>query len=156
MALEISFALLSNHPEVRSVVADWLRSEWPSWYGAGGRGSADEDVRQYSQVNQLPLGLVAFADGVPCAFGVLKEDQVPGFEDAAPWLGAGYVLPSLRGQGVGLSLVRALESEAVRLGYKSVCCATSTAQSLMARAGWSYAGASSLGGKQVAVYQSAP
>jgi GNAT superfamily N-acetyltransferase len=156
MAVEVSFGLLAVHPQCQSIVAQWLRSEWPSWYGAGGPGNAEEDVHRYCQVDQLPLGVLAFADGVPCAFGSLKEDNVPGFEHATPWLGAGYVVPELRGRGIGLGLVRALEGEAARLGYTSPCCATSTAHSLMARAGWSYAGASSLGGSNVAIFQKAP
>jgi len=156
VALELSFSLLAQQVQSHPVVAEWLRSEWPSWYGPGGGGNADEDVRRYSQVNQLPLGLLAFTQGAPCAFGALKQDSVPGFEHAAPWLSAGYVIPSLRGQGVGLSLVHAMEAEARRLGYVGVFCATSTAQSLMARAGWSHAGVSFLGGKQVAIYQRAP
>ena len=153
--LEVSYSLLAEHVESHAVVAKWLRSEWPSWYGPGGGGNSVEDVRRYSQVNALPLGLLAFVQRTPCAFGALKQDSVPGFEHAAPWLGAGYVIPSLRGQGVGLGLVRALEVQARRLGYRSVYCATSTANSLMARAGWSHAGDSSLGGKPVAVYRKA-
>jgi hypothetical protein len=154
-ALEVAYSLLALHDRCRVVVAEWLRAEWPSWYGPGGSGNADTDVLEYAQDNQLPLGVLAFAAGAPCGFGALKRDTVPGFEGTAPWLGAGYVIPSLRGRGVCLGLVRALEAQAWRVGYKSVYCATSTAGSLMARAGWLLVGESSLGGKTVAVYRSA-
>jgi GNAT superfamily N-acetyltransferase len=103
----------------------------------------------------LPLGILAFSRGTPCAFGALKQDRVPGFEHAGPWLGAGYVIPSLRGQGIGLALIAALEAEAARLDCRNIYCATSTAQSLMARAGWSSVGACVLAGRQVAVFKSA-
>jgi GNAT superfamily N-acetyltransferase len=101
------------------------------------------------------MGLLAFHQGAPCAFGVLKQDAVPGFESAEAWLGAGYVVPPLRGQGLGLRLIQALEAEARRLGCAEVFCATATAQSLMERAAWSKAGDSLLGGQPVAVYRRA-
>jgi GNAT superfamily N-acetyltransferase len=154
--LEVTLSLLAEHAQLHAVVAGWLRSEWPSWYGPDGSANADDDVRRCSQVDQLPLGLLAFVQGTPCGFGVLKQDLVPGYEDATPWLGAGFVVPSLRGHGIGLRVVHALEAQAQRMGYPHVYCATSTAQSLMERAGWSHAGDSSLGGKHVAIYRSAP
>lgn len=151
-----TFSLLAEHPHTRAVVAEWLRSEWPDWYGPGGHGNAVEDVRNYSQVDQLPLGVLAFSHGVPCGFGALKRDVVPGFEHAAPWLGAGYVIPAMRRKGIGIGLVHALEAQAMHLGYSTLYCATSTAQSLMLRAGWSRTGTSCLGGKPVSVYLRMP
>lgn len=153
MPLELSISHLAAHAEAHPLVAGWLRSAWPSWYGPGGHGDAETDVRRYSQLDALPLGLLAFHQGAPCAFGVLKQDTVPGFEQAQAWLGAGYVVPPLRGQGLGLRLIHALEAEAGRLGFAEVFCATATARSLMERAAWSRVGESLLGAQQVAVYR---
>lgn len=150
------FALLVDHPQVQGTVAQWLVSSWPAWYGREGHdglANALGEVLRYSQADALPLGIVATVDGMPCAFGALKRDLVPGFEHAQPWLGAGYVVPSMRGLGLGLRMVGALELHAARLGFTDVWCATSTAGSLMQRAGWSGAGTSELGGQGVGVFQ---
>lgn len=152
----LTFAPLAGHPGLRGLVAAWLRSEWPAWYGPAGPGQADDDVARYGRAHGLPHGLLAFADGRPCAFGVLKPDAVPGFEGRGPWLGAGYVEPALRGRGIGLALVQALQDEAARLGHERLWCATSTAPSLLQRAGWHRAGSSVLGGADVAVFESPP
>lgn len=153
MKSKLRFALLAEQPELHAQVSQWLREEWPAWYGSGGPGDAQGDVRRYAQATEVPLGLLGFMDDQACAFGAIKRDTVPGFEDRGPWLGAGYVLPSLRGQGLGLELLRALEVQAKRLGHEALFCATATAQALLERAGYLNVGHSSLGAQTVAIFQ---
>lgn len=153
MSSEPSFALLAAHTRLFPHVSQWLRTEWPTWYGSSGPGDADADVQRYAQTEQVPLGLLGFIDGQVCAFGALKHDKVPGFEERGPWLGAGYVLPNLRGKGLGLELLKALEVQAKRLGHDSLFCATATAQSLLERADYLNIGSSTLGEQTVAIYQ---
>lgn len=149
----LCFARLADHPACQPVVCAWLQAQWPGWYGPDGPGDVQADVRRYGQADGLPAGVLAFAQGVPCGFGALKDDRVPGFEPAGPWLGAGFVLPAWRGQGVGLALIRALEAEAARQGCPALFCATATAGTLLRRAGWAEAGTSRLGHQDVVVFR---
>ena len=128
---------LSLHLGLMPVVASWLRSEWPAWYGPEGAGDADADLLRYAQAGAgIPLGMVALRDGQPCGFGALKADGMPPGTLLGPWAGAGYVPPALRGQGLGALLLRALVREAAVLGFERVHCATRSANTLLLREGW--------------------
>lgn len=133
----LSFQPLFQVPHLKALVAAWLLSEWPDWYGVGGAGHLDSDVKALADSEaQLPVGIVAFDDGVPIGFGALKQESLSTHAHWAPWAAAGYVEPSRRGQGVGAALLRALAEHAKAMGYTGVYCGTSTAASLLRRAGW--------------------
>ena len=154
--MSVTVARLSRHRELVPLVASWLRSEWPAWYGPSGRGDAEQDALQYAQsTSELPLGLVAFLDGVPVGFGALKNDGVPADSARGPWAGAGYVRPEARRRGIGANLLQALVSEAKAMGYSRIYCGTRTAGSLLVRQGWHKLEVVAHGGEQVDVFQSA-
>ena len=46
------------------------------------------------------------------------------------------MLPACRGRGIGAALLQGLVAKAHELGHEHVYCGTSTAQSLLTRAGW--------------------
>jgi GNAT superfamily N-acetyltransferase len=128
---------LSRHPEHQPLVASWFRAEWPGWYGPGGRADADVDVRDYAGEGRLPVGVLALLDGTPVGFAVVRATSLPSHPHLTPWAGAGYVLPELRGRGIGARLLAALEDEARELGFERLYCSTGTAARLLERAGWS-------------------
>lgn len=133
----LHFRPLSQLPELKPLVSSWLLSEWPSWYGAGGEGDLEGDVEAFAASgHQLPVGLVVFLGESPIGFGSLKQESIKSHPHLFPWAASGYVLPGHRGQGVGAFLLRSLESHAKLLGYPQVFCGTSTATSLLVRAGW--------------------
>ena len=155
MTQRVIIERLSEHRDLVPLVASWLQAEWPDWYGTSGKGSAHEDVLEYAGAGKtIPFGVVAFRDGVPCGFGALKNDAIPPGSDRGPWVGAGYVLPELRGQGIGALVLRALTGEARRLGFLHVYCGTSTSTSLLRREGWRELEVVPHEGAQVVVFQS--
>ena len=127
---------LVERRDLLPTVQAWFEAEWPTYYGPGGRGSAQHDLRAYANRGSLPVGLVALRRGAPCGFAALKADSLPTHLHLLPWVGAGYVEPSLRRQGIGHELLLALEVEARALGYACIYCATATAVSLLRRSGW--------------------
>ena len=146
---------LSAHRDLVPLIASWFQAEWPDWYGTSGKGCVRDDVLKYASGGEtIPFGVVAFHGGVPCGFGALKNDAVPPKSDRGPWVGAGYVLPELRGQGIGALVLRALTREARRLGFVHVYCGTSTATSLLIREGWQELEVVPHEGAQVVVFQS--
>lgn len=129
---------LRHYAEFISVLARHFETEWPEWYGPSGPGDASKDLTSFANPEGvLPAGVVAIsASGQPSGVAALKQTGIAQFHHLSPWAGAGYVLPELRGKGIGAALLAALLAEARRLGHNSVYCATSTAESLLRRQGW--------------------
>lgn len=125
-------------PKVRHLIATvscWLLSEWPNWYGASGPGHLHADLTAFAASElALPIGFVAFDDGIPVGFGALKVESIPSHRHLAPWAAAGFVLPECRGRGIGALLLQALVAHAKTLGHEHVYCGTSTSVSLLRRA----------------------
>jgi GNAT superfamily N-acetyltransferase len=153
--MELSVSRLASHPEALPVIAEWFRGEWPDWYGPGGAGVAEEDLLAYSNECSLPVGVVVFCDGALCGVAALKAKSIPSHSHLTPWAAAGFVLPALRGQGIGAALLSAVEVEARALGYKCIYCGTSTAVSLLRRAKWRLVETVQHEGKGVSIYEKA-
>lgn len=127
---------LALHREVLPILRAWFESEWPTYYGVGGRGNAQRDLEAYANQSGLPFGVVAFRDGSVCGVAVLKAESIATHAHLSPWAAGGVVRRDLRGQGIGEQLVLALEREAKAMGFRRIYCGTKTAESLLRRAGW--------------------
>jgi GNAT superfamily N-acetyltransferase len=133
---DIVIAPLAAHPEVLPLLCEWFEAEWPSYYGAGGRGNALHDLQSYANAGTLPVGLVAFSQDGVCGVAALKAASIASHAHVSPWAAAGLVHPAMRGQGIGGKLLAALEEQARSLGFSRIYCGTSTAESLLQRCGW--------------------
>lgn len=127
---------LALHPEVLPVLQRWFELEWPSYYEAGGPGSAQQDLQAYANLDGLPYGVVAFRDGSLCGVAALKAESIASHAHLSPWAAAGVVRRDLRRQGIGQQLVLALERRAETMGFDRIYCGTSTAERLLQRIGW--------------------
>lgn len=128
---------LWRHPGLVPTVADWMREEWPGWYGPGGPGDADADAAAFAaSPTALPLGLLVWEDGEPVGVAALKAQSLPSHTHLGPWAAAGLVRPARRGRGLGAALLRALTHQAAALGHPWLYCGTSTAATLLQRQGW--------------------
>ena len=138
-------------------VSAWLLSEWPDWYGPDGPGDLSGDVEAFARSDSaLPVGLIICRDGEPIGFGALKRESIPSHAHLTPWAAAGYVVPSCRGQGAGAFLLRALVERAATLGFPRVHCGTSTAVTLLRRAGWQEFEVITHAGKPLSLFSSRP
>lgn len=137
-ATGLHITTLHGHPALLPTVCDWFMGERPRWYGPGGPGDVEADVAAMAaSPDILPLGLVAWRDGQAVGVGALKAQSISSHPHLGPWAAAGYVLPALRGQGIGAALLTALAAHAARLDHARVYCATRTAVRLLSRCGWS-------------------
>ena len=130
---------LRLRPEFCAFFAQHFESEWPNWYGAGGKGDARKDLEAFANPEgNLPVGVIALDDaGLPVGIAALKATSIATHAHLSPWATAGYVVASRRRAGIGARLLSALLAEAQRLGFHTVYCATATARSLLEREGWS-------------------
>ena len=136
-------------PELRRL----FEAEWPSWYGPGGRGSADDDLRAFSTASGLPFGVVALRGNEVCGVAALKAESIPSHRHLTPWAAAGLVKRSLRGQGIGSALLAALEAQARERGHRAIHCATATSESLLQRRGYRLLERVGHEGQDLGVYQ---
>ena len=147
---------LARHRGFIPVVTRWFIAEWPSWYGPDGPGNVAEDLEAFAASEQcLPVGFLVFEGHEPIGAGALKATSIPSHPHLSPWAAAGFVLPQHRGKGVGSFLLQELVVKARQLGYEPVYCGTSTAKSLLARAGWSVVAVTELEGKDLTIFQRA-
>ena len=148
---------LRKHPGFIGEFARRFEAEWPAWYGPGGPGSARHDLEAFANAaGELPVGVVAFDfDGRACGVAALKATWIPAYTHLSPWAAAGYVLPELRGQGIGALLLAALAVEGRRLGYGKIYCGTAGSRSLLQRKGWQLLEEAFHDGKPIGVFATA-
>ena len=103
----------------------------------------------------LPVGLLVFECGRPIGAAALKADSIPSHMHLGPWAAAGFVTPEHRGRGVGAFLLKGLVAKSQELGFSSIYCGTSTANSLLERTGWQLIETTRLQGKSLGIYRSA-
>ena len=70
-----------------------------------------------SNVDEIPLTLIALSGTVPVGTVSLVESDLPGREDLTPWLASLLVPRELRRQGIGTALVERALTLAAELGY---------------------------------------
>jgi len=150
----VSVELLALHPGALPTLVAWYEGEWPLWYGSG-RGDATRDLQAFSNQGCLPVGIVALRDGVVCGAAALKAESIESHKHLSPWAAAGFVDPALRGQGIGLRLLHALEAQARTLDFRRIYCGTSSAGNLLRRANWQQVERITHEGKELSIYEKA-
>ena len=123
----------------------------------------------------VPIGPWRCGAGPP---GILKSRQSSGWRGRAPrrhcvWRrsaqsrvhrepqafvavgGCRFVKPALRGQGIGLELLRALEAHAQMLNFSHIYCGTNGAATLLQRANWRHMEQITHQGKALSIYEKA-
>ena len=111
--------LLREQPHHLVTVAGWIHRQWWS--------TTDTPVEGIEQWLKTHLG----ENGFPATFIAVRDDEVLGSitlheseaEDRPayrPYLGAVFVKPDARGQGLAPALVRAVEAHANELGHAAI------------------------------------
>jgi GNAT superfamily N-acetyltransferase len=129
----------ADHLEDVAHVARW---HWEAWgYGDPG-GSAEawvDALRKKTNRDEIPLTLLAYADGRLAGSASLIDHDMADRADLAgctPWVAGVYVDDSLRGSGIGVALMTALTDEARRLGVERLYLYTARAAPFYERLGW--------------------
>ncbi|WKD49658.1 GNAT family N-acetyltransferase [Microbulbifer spongiae] len=130
----------------------FFESEWPAHYGPSGPGDALADLQSYAGKHELPIGLVAYVNGVPSGFMALKQESIAVRPELGPWAAAGYVVPNMRGRGLGSQLLAGIETTAANIGASKLYSGTSKAHNLLLRAGWAKREMMAYDGEIVTIY----
>ena len=115
---------LGNYPELVSLCARWNFDEWGQAAGRtleetlGGFGPflnpAGQQRAFIGFVNELPAGLV-----------LLINNDLESHPHLKPWLASLFVIPEMRGKGIGKALIRAVEVAARDQGHTALYLYTS-------------------------------
>jgi predicted N-acetyltransferase YhbS len=113
------FVSLRDEPQHLPTVAGWIHGQW--W--------SDTDIsvvaikrwlRTHLGGEGFPSTVVAVAGDEAIGSVSLHETEAEDRPAFTPYLGALFVRPGNRGEGVGAALVRAVEAHARRLGHDAV------------------------------------
>jgi GNAT superfamily N-acetyltransferase len=106
---------LADHPSAVPVIAGWLFHRWGHRTPSNSLEATIRQIGLRAQIDAIPIGLVALADGEPVGTASVVEFDDPG-DIPGPWLSGVYVTESHRGAGIARALAKRAEVEAIRLG----------------------------------------
>ena len=134
--LALTVASLRDVPHFALLLARWYQDDSPDYFQ--GRSEADIAAEFFAvpASGALPLVFVALSNGSPCGTIALRETSVTARPDLSPWLAGLYVLPGLRGRGIGRFLLDAGEAAARKMGISVVYTGTSTANTMLVAREW--------------------
>ena len=141
---------LAERPQAIEQLAAWFVAEWPGYYA---NHSAADDLRQCLNPERLPIGLVAHEGADPLGVVALRERAITDLPEYSPGLGALYVAPAHRSQGIGTQLVRAAMRAAQRLGHRTLYAASASAGKIFERAGWEHSASILHRGQSLTLYR---
>lgn len=117
---------LENHPELVPLCARWNFEEWSQ---SAGRTMEEtvEGFLGFLDPSGRESAFVAFASGLPVGVALLIDNDLESHAHLRPWLASLYVMPEMRGNGVGKALVQAVENAAREQGHTDLYLYTSEA-----------------------------
>jgi GNAT superfamily N-acetyltransferase len=139
---------LAEHRDLVPLIARW------HWRHHGGAGRLDFWIQAHDEEAQgrdVPTAWVAFLSGQPVGCVSLIRCNMDTYPDLTPWLAALFVIPEMRGGGVGTALTRHCEQSAAALGYATLYLYTETAAAFYGRLGWQVRSVEEYEGEQVVV-----
>lgn len=151
----ITIKLLTHEPKVLQQLANYFTEEWYEHYGEGGKGNAYQDLLSFCQTEQsYPFALVALnADNEPVGMVAVKSQSIDEMAHLSPWIASGYVIPSLRGKGLGRLMAKELEKICKQKHIEEIFVGTATADSLLQRLDFEKIATANQSGHPVSIYR---
>ncbi len=125
---------LGCYPELVSLCARWNFEEWGQ---AAGRTLEDtvEGFGPFLDPAGQQGAFIGFVSGLPAGLVLLIDNDLESHPHLKPWLASLYVVPDMRGKGVGKALIRAAETAAREQGSAELFLYTSKVNYYQ-RLGW--------------------
>lgn len=106
---------LKDHQEWIPTIAEWFQSEWSDFYPEYTLDDFVERFKSRTNVDKMPLALVAMENDVAVGTISLTEFDMETRTQYFPWLASLYVRKDFRNTGVAMKLITAITEEARRL-----------------------------------------
>ncbi|MBI1326664.1 MAG: GNAT family N-acetyltransferase [Alphaproteobacteria bacterium] len=126
----------------RNVCAAWSYGEWSSQAVDTQTYTLQQALERYnntaSEGNPLMQTWMAVASGKPAGMISFKNNDHPDRPDIYPWLASLFVHPKYRQKGIATLLIKTVETEAIRQGFKEIFLFTSTQAGLYEKHGYKH------------------
>lgn len=129
---------LVNHQRHIPTLASWLKAQDAEFFAAFSLSDiAREHFESRLNTDSLPISYIALINDLPVGTIALLTSSVTTHTHLGPWLGALYVRPDHRHQGIGMRLVAQALKKARELGVGGVYAGiSSSAEDIYTREGW--------------------
>ncbi|WP_367025857.1 GNAT family N-acetyltransferase [Methylococcus sp. ANG] len=127
---------LADHKELIPTLARWFYEEWAYLHPERTYADVEHLITERAQTNKIPVALVAFEGNELLGTVCLKVHDMDTRLDLTPWLAGLYIAAPRRKQGIGATLVSAIEKKAHELGVKTLYLYTPESETFYARHGW--------------------
>ncbi len=118
------------------VLASWFYEEWGRGDPANAIERVEQRLRGRMKRDSVPITLVGFMAGQLVASASIKIREMETHPQYEHWLGAVFVEPPYRGQGIGSQIVQYTVSEARRLGVGQLYLYTRSHEAFYTHLGW--------------------
>lgn len=128
-------AYLGNDAGLVHTVAAWHQAQWGH---LSARTTEDRiaEFAEHADPSAIPLTLVVYRAARPVGTASLLRHDMDIRPELHPWLASVYVVPELRGRGIGTRLVERAQGEARRLGVAALYLFTPDRAGFYRRLGW--------------------
>lgn len=127
---------LSTHKEVIPMIAKWFYQEWSYLYPNRTLSDIEQAIGGKRIKNKILTTLVAFEGETLLGTVSLKIHDMDTRLDLTPWLAGLYVAEIWRKQGIGTTLVNAIERKAKEISIRKLYLYTLRSEGFYARLGW--------------------
>ena len=139
--------LLADHPGLATTLGQWHHAQWRHLFPDWTLEQTTDELRDHASRRIKPTTLVAIVAGEPLGSVSLLDEDAPEFRDRGDaWLASLYVVPAVRGRGLGRTLVQALVAFAAEQRVERLWLFTPEHASFYARLGWRPQGSATLRG----------
>ena len=132
----MNISYLADHTEVIPVLAQWFYKEWSYLHPGKTLADVEQLIGERINTNKIPLALVAFKNQELIGTVCLTVHDMDTHLDLSPWLAGLYVSASMRRNGIGSTLVSAIEKKACELGIERLYLHTPESETFYSKLGW--------------------
>ena len=140
---------LGEHVELIPQIAAWQFEEWGHLSPGDTLEKRLATVQERSNVDEIPLTLIALSGTVPVGTVALVASDLPGREDLSPWLANLLVPRELRRQGIGSALIDRALRLAAELGHERLHLFAWEGLDFYRQRGWEPIETGQLGGREI-------
>lgn len=134
--MDITIDFLANHPERVPELASWFYDEWGRKESDTTLENITHHLQQRLHQDRAPLTLVGFLEDGAVASASIKIREMETHPHYEHWLGAIYIKPNYRGQGLGSQIVRHTVAIATQLQINELYLYTHSHEDFYVKLGW--------------------
>lgn len=132
----MDIAYLADYKEVIPILAQWFYKEWAYLHPDRTLADVERLIGERANMDRIPVALVAFEGQELLGTVCLKVHDMDTRLDLTPWLAGLYVSVPRRRQGIGATLVSAIEKKAHELGVEKLYLYTPESETFYSKLGW--------------------